>query len=173
MRRTNADVAGRFWDKVRKAGPDECWEWTGHKQNEEGHDYGSLQLDGRAVGAHRISYWLATGIFPTNMCVCHHCDNPSCVNPSHLFLGTPLDNTADAISKNRMLHAVMRGERNPNSKLSEGHVALAKKYVEAGWTYRSIARLLNIHHSTIANIMAGRRWANPSSFTHETIRRDA
>jgi hypothetical protein len=82
----------RFWDKVQKT--EGCWLWTGSKYNK---GYGSFNR----TRAHRFSYELHYGPIPVDLFVCHHCDNPPCVNPSHLFLGTALDNTQDELFKER------------------------------------------------------------------------
>ncbi len=86
----------RFWSRVRKS--DGCWEWTG-LVNESG--YGRIYVYGRVDRAHRLSYRIHLGPIPKGMFVCHHCDNPPCCNPSHLFLGTHMDNMRDATAKRR------------------------------------------------------------------------
>jgi hypothetical protein len=87
----------RFWLRVNKNG-DDCWTWTGFK-NELG--YGLFSLDHKHVKAHRVSWMVANGKIPDGLCVLHSCDNPICVNPSHLFLGTMKDNTQDMLAKGR------------------------------------------------------------------------
>ena len=94
----------RFWHYVNVRGPDECWEWTGGRG---ARGYGKFKLDYVGYAAHRFSYELAHGLIPDGLYVCHRCDNPPCVNPAHLFVGTSSDNMLDASSKGRI-----NGENN-------------------------------------------------------------
>jgi hypothetical protein len=94
----------RFWARVNLEGPvhpvlkTRCWPWTGCKKSDE---YGYFTAPGCGGRAHRYAYHRYRGPIPDGLCVLHHCDNPSCVRPDHLFLGTRLDNIADMMAKGR------------------------------------------------------------------------
>lgn len=89
-------VESRFWRRVDKT--DGCWVWKTAPSQPR---YGYLRVGKSLVAAHRVSYELANGTIPNGLFVCHHCDNPKCVNPAHLFLGTQLDNMRDMHAKGR------------------------------------------------------------------------
>lgn len=100
--RGHPPLTERFWGKVNKErgfGPNgDCWEWTGHRMK---FGYGVIRSDGKVHKAHRISYSINIAPIPDDLMVCHHCDNPACVRPDHLFVGTHQDNMDDRMAKGR------------------------------------------------------------------------
>jgi hypothetical protein len=91
-------LAERFWSKVDRRGPDECWVWTGAV---DAHGYGRINVDGKSTKVGRVSLVLSGVEVPTGLGALHTCDNPPCVNPAHLYAGTQRDNARDAIERGR------------------------------------------------------------------------
>ena len=149
----------RFWAKVDKKGPGECWEWTASLNNK---GYGMIGRSGRrgTVLAHRVSWELANGPIPEGMCVLHHCDVRSCVNPHHLFLGTNKDNTCDAITKGRWVYPPhLYGEGNGFAKLTEQDVHEIRAMLARKVPQGVIAKKYKVHRSTIRLIEVGKNWS--------------
>jgi hypothetical protein len=129
-----------------------CWEYTGRLIN----GYGRIYIKGRTHAAHRLSYLINKGVDPGDQLVCHHCDNPRCINPHHLFLGDGYANMRDMASKGRNKDS--SGESNPAAILTEGGVRAAVELIRAGWNNTDIACALRVQHSTISQIRRGKSW---------------
>lgn len=142
-------VADRFWAKVDKGSPNECWLWLGGRATG---GYGVALHDGKRWQAHRLAWTLTYGPIPNGMLICHRHDNPSCCNPAHLFCGTQKDNVADAIAKGRML----RGEMNGKAKLTEHDVLEIR--ARSTEVQARLAEEFGVVRSHIGNILAGRYW---------------
>jgi hypothetical protein len=136
-----------------------CWEWVGSKRNGYGRMIVGSRTDGtrRSASAHRVSYELTYGEIPEGMEVCHKCDNPCCVNPDHLFLGTKQDNAADRDAKGRNI--VFIGEEQPRSKLTKKAVKDARwERAYKGTSYQMLADRYGVSKKTMQNAIKGVTW---------------
>jgi hypothetical protein len=140
----------RFWMRVLKKGLNECWNWIGGKTK----GYGAFRVGSRVYRAHRISYHLAYGECPDDLMIMHACDNPRCVNPSHLTLGTCADNLHDMVVKGRS----NRGERNGNAKLTTKKVMKIKMLLTQNVPHKQIASMTNVPLHQVKNISYGHTW---------------
>lgn len=149
----------RFWASVTPAGKHSCWIWHGTLHKDTG--YGRLCVDNKDMGAHRFSYELHYGpILLTDLFVCHTCDNPACVNPSHLFLGTQKDNLRDMISKGRYYSGPrIWGEKHPRHRFTENDVLEIRRLLTLQTLSRSrIAAMYQVSHAAIYSIWKRRTW---------------
>ncbi len=148
-------LTDRFWSKVQKGGEDDCWLWTGATQK---FGYGYLANTRRcgAYKAHRLSYELNIGEIPNGMCVCHKCDNPPCVNPNHLFLGTIADNNEDKRLKGRIEDR--SNEANSNSKLNFDLAQQIRELYKTGLSQTKIAKIFGVSQNAISNVVNNIRW---------------
>lgn len=147
-------AAVRFWQFVEKS--DDCWLWTGHHQRQ---GYGTIRVNERYVMAHRFSYELHYGPIPDEMCVCHNCpggDNPGCVNPAHLWLGTYADNSADMARKGRSVV----GSRSPNTRLTEYAVKEIRRRHANGASAAALGREFGVGKSTAHRIVHRKSWTH-------------
>lgn len=130
-----------------------CWIWTAAKMPK---GYGQMKLPKtrKQEYAHRLAYMIHFGEIPDGKHVCHKCDNPSCVNPDHLFLGTAWDNLNDMKIKGRHLY----GEKNTQSILTDEAVRKIKQLISDGQSQSKIAAMFNVHQVTISKIHRGLRW---------------
>ena len=148
------ELIERFSEKWELNKDNKCWEWNGATHSK---GYGQIKRPKTRtqIPAHRLSYLIYRGEIPDGMLVCHSCDNPKCVKPSHLFLGTYQDNSQDMAKKNRHLF----GERNNKSKLTREKVlAIHRLYHEEGVSQGKIAKSFGIGQATVWKILHGIRW---------------
>ncbi len=147
--------AERFWKKVDKTpghGPQgECWRWTAAQTND---GYGCFRFEGRLIMAHRIA-WRMTHSDPRQLKVCHKCDTPGCVNPSHLFLGTQFENMQDMVAKGRQNKAY--GVGHSQNKLTEARVLAIYRDSRI---QREIAADHDVERTTVYHIKSGRNWSH-------------
>ena len=147
---TEADIR-RFYTHVAVGKPDECWEWMAFVDKD---GYGRFCFEGAQRQAHRFAYWFSTGIAPTGLNVCHSCDNPGCVNPKHLWLGTQQANMQDSVEKGRIAH----GETHPSAILTKADVLEIRAKREAGSTLRQLADEYGVALGNIHNITSRTNW---------------
>lgn len=145
----------RFWEKVHINCRNGCWEWQA-STNQKG--YGTINIGGNSHLAHRVAWKLMYGKFP-KLCCLHKCDNPACVNPAHLFLGTRRDNNRDRTLKKRGRNGPQDGENNNHSKLTWQSVRKIRKLYRKGeLSQGQLARQFNITQPTVSRIVRGLGW---------------
>lgn len=146
----------RFWEKVDVVGRKEndCWEWQG-RRNPKG--YGMFYVEKNILRlSHRYAWEISCGQVPDGLQVLHSCDNPPCVNPKHLFLGTNQDNVDDKVQKGRM--KVLLGDNHPNSKLSSKDVEEIFEMHNAGILGKDIAKRFGVTPANISFIINKKGW---------------
>jgi hypothetical protein len=171
-------VEARFWACVSPEPNTGCWLWTGaFRRDSDKRGYGRITISDAAYPAHRLSLELATGERPPpSIFACHKCDNPWCVNPGHLFWGTPADNVHDMNRKGRTVscpgdlngarkhrEAVRRGERHYKTKFTREQVEQIKARRAAGERLKALAAEYGVAESCISRIANGVRWAAPEA----------
>lgn len=142
--------------------PSGCWEWQGVRY---ARGYGRILIEGQDWRAHRLSFAAFIGDIPTGMLVCHKCDNPPCVNPEHLWLGTPRDNVQDMFLKGRqriddrqLRSEKSRGELNVNATVAESDVLEMRAAYLAGAKVKDLAQSFGITPAQAGAITRGRSW---------------
>lgn len=153
------DPEVRFWMNVDSGAPSGCWEWSGYTFKA---GYGGISIGGTMVYAHRLSYELHYGPITNGLCVLHRCDNPKCVRPDHLFLGTRRENAADRDSKGRQA----KGEASGPAKLRESEVLAIRELYRRYRRRARVARGLNsflsrwfgVAAQTVGEVASGVTW---------------
>lgn len=166
QRLRSVPLAERFWSHVEKVPFETCWLWSGSFRS----GYGAISVDGRLRPAHRVAYELECGPIPHGMWVLHQCDNPPCVRPDHLFLGTNSDNQRDSASKGRaygqrepqrvaahLPHGAIRGSACSWAVLSESDVREIRGLRGTASQYALAARF-GVSRSVICNVLLGKTW---------------
>lgn len=140
-----------FWSQVKKGSADECWPWQGKKMGNRNYGVFGKEL------AHRHAYKIAFTPFNAELCVCHTCDNPICVNPFHLWQGTQTDNLKDMWAKGRGVNNPKYGEECNKAKLTRQQVIEIRLSPES---YRTLGRRYGVSKTAILYIKNGRNWAH-------------
>jgi uncharacterized protein (DUF433 family) len=153
MAAKTAALSDRFWSKVARRSPADCWEWQASFSNAAG--YGQFWLNGTQVRAHRLAYQMERGPIPEGLVVRHRCDNPSCVNPAHLELGTHKDNSADRVNRGRSNSPI--GERHGHCKLTEQQVLEIRASAEP---QHVLAERYGVAQTRISAILRGASWSH-------------
>lgn len=154
--RAVARRASYFWTKVARSDEKSCWPWLGYHDPQKYGRYGRLL-------AHRISYLITHGDIPEGGVICHSCDNPICVNPSHLWLGSQSDNIADMDAKERRIVSPLRGEKNNMAKLTAQE---ALHIFNSGESGPALATRFGITKTAVYLIKRGRNWAHVTGAQH-------
>ena len=150
----------RFWAKVDVRSPKDCWEWTAYKCSD---GYGRMSVNNRLRRATHILFYLRKGYWPPKGRTCnHHCDNPGCLNPRHLYLGTKKSNARDMVQRGRANHTrgkrgrnnSLKGEQLPQAKLTRMQVWCIRALYRWGTTNKSeLGRRFGVHRETISMIV--------------------
>lgn len=152
--------AERFWAKTARGDGDGCWEWT---SNRDSHGYGMMIVKGERRKAHRLAMEFEHGRLPSSVLVCHRCDNPPCVRPDHLFLGTAADNTHDAMRKGRLIFPPhVPGEKSGQAKVTRRQVDAIRERAAAGEMHVTLAREFGLTPSGVGRIVHRKTWKDAS-----------
>ena len=154
---TDVEFKKAFFEKVKKSGADKCWNWLAYV-NDDG--YGIVGFKGKSIGAHRASWWIRHGVLPKRpICVLHSCDNPRCVNPNHLWLGTQADNVIDCARKGRIRLGDRRGEKSPISPFKNADVLEIRRLAKH-MTCTAISKKYKVCRQSIDAIVHRRTWTH-------------
>jgi hypothetical protein len=146
----------RFWSKAIVKDPNQCWEWTAAKCPS---GYGRIKHGRETLKAHRVAWELFNAEPLGERWACHHCDNPSCVNPAHIYAGNVKTNNRDTVARGRRQIAGLSGSANPRSKLTEEDVHKIRSRIALGEGNMDIAKDFPVTHATVSLIRLGKGWA--------------
>lgn len=146
-----ASAPKRFWKWVVRESNEECWIWVGRVDKD---GYGRIGVNYKMLRAHRFSYELYVGKIPPDMLVRHTCDNPPCVNPDHLVLGTSIDNVADRVSRQR----TSMGEKQAFAKLTEAQVTDLRELHTRGFSFAELGRMYGVNECTVTRAIKRQTW---------------
>lgn len=149
---SSVPLFGRLLAKTIKKADNKCWLWIGVKRG----GYGRLTYAGKYVTAHRMWFLFTYGFIPAGLEVLHKCDNPGCVNPKHLFLGTQKDNMIDCSKKGRM--PFRKGENGSNHKVSNEQVLSIRRLANSGMPRKRLCEIYGLKRSQIHNIINRKCW---------------
>ena len=152
-------IPEKFWSKVSPGDEDACWEWHAYCND---YGYGIVSHRGKELRAHRVSWEIHNGPILDGLCVLHECDNPPCVNPNHLFLGTRGVNAADKVRKGRARGGSLPGESNPAAKLKVEDVREIKRRGKRKYRgmLTDLGRDFGVTKQMISLILKGKKWAH-------------
>lgn len=150
----------RYWKMVVVRGADDCWEWVGAKSV----GYGRFKVEGRLVQATHVALNLDGRPIESGLFACHHCDNPKCVNPKHLFIGTRSDNMMDCSRKGRLasprLDSIVSGEKVGTSKLSNAEAQEMKARRANGTSTKELSAIYGLHITNVRRVLRGATYRN-------------
>jgi hypothetical protein len=150
-------LESRFWSHVTAGGEDDCWEWRA-STGDFGHGIIRGDNNGKAIGAHRVSWEIHNGPIPDGLWVLHHCDNPPCCNPRHLYVGTRLDNVRDMHERQRA-YCYQPGQRKLTILTEEDVKSIRASYTGARGEKASLARAYGVSKTNIHSILTRQTWA--------------
>lgn len=147
------ETVARFWSKVDRRDPNDCWPWTGFR---ESRGYGQCYISASSTRkAHRIAFEISNGPIPPGLLVRHRCDNPPCCNPAHLETGTDADNVRDRVERGR--NGCAKGTRNGRAKLTEEQVAFIRDQ-RGKMLQRELGEMFGIAQAMVSHVQLGKTW---------------
>ena len=146
----NHTLLERFWENVDVRGENDCWEWQASRTTA---GYGVIYWNGENTYTHRLSLEFDNRPVSSRFHACHTCDNPPCVNPKHLFVGSPRGNMLDKVAKGRHTH----GENHPHSKLSDLEISEIRRLVSENGIIVDIAKQFNVSRGYVTELASNRK----------------